>query len=107
MIQRFAAYLNYSTFSQGSGAAQLEGRGVSLTVLPPLPLDFKFLDGRKADGHAPSENRGKASKTEDPLLEYYAQARADCEAQVSRAFSDPNSLAIYLCLVESRCIRFR
>lgn len=76
-------------------------------MLPPPPLDFEFVDSRKVDAHAPSKEGGKASKTEDPLSEYYAQARADREAQVSRLIGDPNGLAIYLRAVESRCIGFR
>lgn len=59
-------------------------------MLPPPPLDFRLAGGRKADGHAPLEEGEKASENEDPLSEYYAQARADREAQVSRAIGDPN-----------------
>ena len=81
----FDAYLYYSTFSQESKPAQTEGRGVTLTLLPPPPLDLKFVEGGKDHGHAT-----KAPENEDPLSEYYAQARADREAQVSRVVGDSN-----------------
>lgn len=76
-------------------------------MLPPPPLNFESVDGRKADGHAPLEEREKVSENGDPLAEYYAQARADLEAQVSRAISYSNGLATHLRAVESRCIGFR
>jgi len=94
----FRAYLYYSTFSQDrSGPAQTEGRGVSLTALPPPPLDLKVVDGGKADGHATSGEGQEAPENEDPLSEYYAQARADREAQVSRAASVVSTVG-YFCV---------
>ncbi|KAG8215109.1 hypothetical protein J3R82DRAFT_8560 [Butyriboletus roseoflavus] len=77
-----------STFSQESELARTEGHGVSHTALPPPPLDFRLADGRRADGNAHSGEGEKASGNEDPLSEYYAQARADREAQWNRDASD-------------------
>ncbi|KAG6374231.1 hypothetical protein JVT61DRAFT_4890 [Boletus reticuloceps] len=76
-----------STFSQEGKPTQTEGRGVSLTVLPPLPLNLKFVDSGKSKGHATSEAGEKAPQN-DPLSEYYAQARADREAQWSQDASE-------------------
>ncbi|KAG9308110.1 hypothetical protein JVU11DRAFT_12542 [Chiua virens] len=78
-----SSYISHiSNFSQGSEERE---RNVPLTVLPPLALDFKVIDSRKSDAHVLSE---KTSENEDPLLEYYAQARVDHEAKWNRDISD-------------------
>lgn len=89
------AYFDYSTFSQENRPAQTGQHGVSHTLLPPPPLVFKFVDGHKADGLAPSEEGENASEHGDPLSEYYAQARADREVQVSKTIGDLNTLTTY------------
>lgn len=90
------AYLHYSTFSQENQPSQTEGRGVSLTVLPPPPLDLQSVNGGKPEGHATSDKGEKVPENDDPLAEYYAQARADCEAQVSTVIDGLNSPATCL-----------
>ncbi|KAI9459348.1 hypothetical protein HD554DRAFT_2206999 [Boletus coccyginus] len=77
-----------SHISYERGPSRTEGRGVSLTALPPPPLDLKVVDGGKADGHATLGEGQKAPENEDPLSEYYAQARADREAQWNQDASD-------------------
>ncbi|KAF8548405.1 hypothetical protein OG21DRAFT_1423134 [Imleria badia] len=77
-----------STFSQEGKPIQNEGRGVSFTVLPPPPLDLRSVAGGKAEGLAPSKEGEKAPANDDPLSEYYAQARADREAQWNQDASD-------------------
>ena len=104
----FNVYLHFSTFSQENEPIRNGGHvGVSFNVLPPPPLDLRSVAGGKAPGHTTSKEGEKALASDDPLSEYYAQARADYEAQVSRFIGYPNSLVTYLRLVESRRVRFR
>lgn len=84
------AYRYCSTFSQESKPTQTGEHRVSLTVLPPPPLELKAVDSGKAEEHAGPGEAGNTLKNDDPLAECYAQARADREAQVSRTIGDPS-----------------